>query len=231
MRLATRRPVRLALLVVLGCAAVAHGSLRAVEAAPPVPGASAASSASAAAGDVGPGKRGLAVSAYAWPTEVSPAPKEEDWAGATDLETVVFDLVPALEWWPVIKGISCAQRALGAWLRVTCTPSHAGSNDTLLGAVWALSGDAAKAKATFTLAAELERYQKGTDTFYLPRTRQMGASATVTFPVAQGSALLLRIDQIGWDDGYEGSSVFTQPGILVDVSWAAGEKSPTITYR
>ena len=59
----------------------------------------------------------------------------------------------------------------------------------------------------------------------------MGTSATITFPVTQGSALLLRIDRMYWDDGYDSSGAYTQPGILVDVSWALGEKAPTILYR
>ena len=128
--------------------------------------------------------------------------------------------------------MSCTQRALGAWVRIACAPPHpADSDGTLLGAVWALSGDVAKVKGTLSPASELPRFKKPPSNIEEALTRKMGASATITFPVTPGSAFLLRLDTIGWDDGYDGSNVFTSAGMLVDVSWALGEKAPTILYR
>jgi hypothetical protein len=184
-----------------------------------------------AGAEAGLGKGPASASSYAWPAEAGPEPKEEEWAGATDLGTV--EVQPASTfWWLSPIHLSCAQRALGAWVRITCTPPHPESGeDTLLGAVWPLSGDAAKAKATFSPASALPRYKSPPSNVVDDLTRKMGASVTITFPTTPGSALLLRVDRIGWDDGYDGSNVFTLPGMLVDVSWALGEKAPTILYR
>jgi hypothetical protein len=224
MRFATSRPSCLAL-AALAFAVCAYEPRGAVGATPP---ASASASAGALAGA---GTQGIPVSAYTWPTEVSPEPREEEWAGALELSSVRVDIVPRFSWLPTVHDVVCTQHAVGAWLRVTCTPRHDGKEDVLVGSLWGLAGDVAKVKGSFALASELERYKAPPTGEFETALRKMGASATITLPLAPGSALLLRLDRIEWDSGYESSSVGIEPGILIDVSWAVGEKAPTILYR
>jgi hypothetical protein len=207
MRSATpRRPsAPLALLAALAGAVCAYQPVRAVEAAPADAGESATS---------------VPIPAYAWPTELAPEPKEEDWAGATVL-------APQADVRPEDLGAVCERRALGGWLRITCTPSGGGR----LGVLWGLAGDDAKVKGRFVLASEVEHYTKPPKDMEEDFRRKMGASATITLPITPGSALLLRLDWIVWDEGYDWAGVVSRPGMFIDVSWALGERSPTILYR
>ena len=214
-------PRHLVSLAALAGALCALRPLRTVQAAPPDAGESAAASPPASP------PASATVAGYAWPAEITPEPAEDDWAGATALETVTTG--PAI-WGNGIPGVACAQRAIGSWLRVTCTPPHA-ADDDLVGVLWALAGDVDRVKVRFSLAAELARYKDLPADSRNDLLRKMGASATITVPVAPGSALLLRLDRMGWDDGYEGSSVFSSGGVVVDASWAIGEARPTILYR
>jgi hypothetical protein len=211
-----RPPARLALLAALAGAVSAYRPLHPVEAAPPAASASAAPPASAAA----PEARGVPVSAYAWPTEVGAEPTEEEWAGATVLETITLERQDAF------PGVVCRQAALGAWLRVTCT-----DEPRRFGVIWGLAGDSAKVKGRFTLASEVEHHDKPPTTREDEMERKMGASATLTIPVTPGSAALLRLDRIAWAEEYEFAGVTSGPGMLIDISWALGEKHPTILYR
>jgi hypothetical protein len=217
-------PARLALLAALAGAAAYH-PLHTVEAAPPDSSAAPSPPASASAAP-----RRLPLAAYAWPSAPTPEPTEEAWAGATELETFVVD-VPG-EYFDV-PGVACAPRALGSWLRLTCAapPRPRGFAPLFFGAIWVLAGDTARVKGTFVLAAETEEHKAPSTNPGGELQRKMGAAATITLPVMQGSALLLRLDVIAWDEGYSESNVITVPGMLVDVSWAAGEKSPTISCR
>jgi hypothetical protein len=210
--------VKLALLALLAGAVCVYEPVAAVLAAPPP--ASASPSASVAA----PARPHLALSAYAWPAELSAEPKEEDWASATDLEPFRRN-TDAIDAEGLRSAGWCNPRVVGSWLRLTCT---AGIH---FGIVWGLAGDLAKVKGTIPLVSEVERPTKPTADWAETATRNMGVSATVTFPVAPGSALVLEIDQIDIDNGYEGSVVFTHPWALVDVSWAVGEKAPTVLVR
>ena len=207
---------RLVLTAALAGALSAYPNLRTVEAAPES-AASAAPSASATAG----AKGGVAVDAYAWPTEAAPEPKEEAWAGATALET------------PTIKDSTgtlppaCDQQALGSWLRITCTPPatrHAG-------AIWGLAGDTAKAKGKFLILSEILPTKQAPTSVQEGMERKMGVSATITIPVTPGSAVLLRLDWVSWEEEWDWSGVVASPGIFIDVSWALGETHPTILYR
>jgi hypothetical protein len=208
--------LRLALIAALAGAVSASPPLRTVEAAPTAPTGSAPSAGPSASATAAPAKHGVPVSAYAWPTEASPEPREEDWAGATDLE-----VDPPRN----SGGTSCELRALGAWLRITCAPSwHPG-------VLWGLAGDVAKVKGRFTLVSEVQHDNKPPKNEQEDAERQMGASATITLPIAPGSALLLRLDAIAWDEDYNWAGVVSRAGWLFDVSWALGEKHPTILYH
>jgi hypothetical protein len=204
-----------ALLAALAGAVSAYQPLRAVEAAPADAGEAAPSAAppasSAAPGD---GGKALPVSAYAWPTDLAPEPREEDWAAATELLSDPPDA-------------PCKQQALGAWLRITCGPD----GTVRYGALWALAGDASKVKAKFMLSYEIEHFDKPPSSEGDDLMRKAGATAIVTLPLAPGSAVLLRLDTIFWDDEYSFSGLISRAGPLLDVSWAAGEKHPTILYR
>ena len=192
-------------------------------------GAGASPSYGQPAGSVAPAAV-AAAPAYVWPTEASPEPKDDDWAGATLLGTdrVAMDTRS----WGGTEGVSCSKRALRDWVRVTCTPPHDGVSDVLFGVLWAMAGDVSAVKAKFALASELEKYKLPPSDFVSDLTRKMGASATVTFRVSPGGAFVLSLDHIGWDESYDGGmTMFSLPGMLIDVSWALGEAQPTIAYR
>ncbi len=189
----------------------------------PAPSATSAASAGAA-----PDPAAL-VASYAWPTSASPEPNEADWAGAHDLGAATVSI--ARSPWVTAAPVPCRQRAVREWVRVTCAPNHEEVSDTLLGVIWALAGDTSTVKATFSLASELPRYAAAPTDRMQELTRKMGAAATVTFQARPGSAILLTVDEMGWDEGYDGASAFSSPGIVLDVSWALGEKAPTILYR
>jgi hypothetical protein len=171
-------------------------------------------------------KRALVAAAAAGPTDASDEPKEEDWASATDLGPAELD---KNKW---VTRPQCTQRAIREWVRVICTPTFDGDEDWFFGAVWGFAGETKPVKASFVPASNVGLFQKAPTSPIEELTRKMGASATVTFPIRPGTAVVLGIDQLGWDHHYDGgSNVMTSPGILVDASWAAGEKKPTILYR
>jgi hypothetical protein len=173
------------------------------------------------AGATATGERAVPVPAYAWPAEAGPEPREEEWAGATALETaMVKDSAGVLL-------LACGQQALGGWLRITCTAPE----PRRLGAVWGLAGDTAKVKGKFSLLSELERYKKAPTSVQEDMERKMGGSATITLPVTPGSAALLRLDSISWEEEWDWSGVVASPWLFIDVSWALGETHPTILYR
>jgi hypothetical protein len=174
----------------------------------------------------------LAAPAHRWPTDASAEPEEAAWAKAAALETVTLSLKP-VPWLPAVK-VTCSQRAIREWVRITCTPVHDPKHEVFMGVVWGMAGGLDEVKASFSLASELERFRVPvTDPFdrFGPLTRKMGASTTVTFPVRPGSAFVLSLDTIGWVDEYDGRNLSVGPGLLLDVSWARGEKGPSIGYR
>jgi hypothetical protein len=195
--------------------------------------ASSAPSGAASAGAAEDRKQGVAISAYAWPTDPSAEPKEEEWAGATGLETMT-GTVGRPGWSSDLDKVACTQRAVREWLRVTCTPPHDApdnESDVLFGVIWGMAGDVSSVKGSFTMASELERYSKMAPGIHKDMFLKMASSATVTFQIKQGSALILSLDRIGWAFSYYGDSdVFSQQGLRIDVSWALGEKHPTINY-
>jgi hypothetical protein len=198
------------------------GSAQAEPAAPPSPSATASASAP-------PTERATPLAEYAWPTTPSEEPKDDEWASATTLEGVNTQ-VQSVSWRPPLS-LGCSQIAVREWVRISCTPPTNGLEEAFVGVVWGMAGDLSSTKAFFLLAYELDRYKAPPQNGMEELTRKMGASATITFPVRPGSAELLSLDRIGWDETYDGASVFSQSGMLIDVSWALGEKSPTILYR
>jgi hypothetical protein len=217
---------------ILSVAALAGAASSPFEAPPalaqaPEPTGTASSSAAASA-PAAEAPKGIAVSAYSWPNSPSPVPSDAEWAQATALAAMTLKLAPS--WWDKDVDVTCAPIAVREWVRLTCTPRHGDkpSKDILFGVVWGVAGDLSSVKGQFQPASELPLYQKMAPGLHGDLFRKMGASATVTFQVRPESAFVLSIGRIGWDFGYDGSWVFSRSGVLVDVSWAAGEKAPVI---
>lgn len=225
-----KRPTFAILALVLFSLPVAHAQT-------PTPSADT-SAAPAPSGSVAAAPAGMAISAYAWPKEASEQPKEEEWAGATELEMVTN--LETTGWSK--KRVNCRQRALREWMRVECAAPEVPPKNffletqTLYGSLWGLAGDISSTSGQFQLASAVEAYAKNLDKD--PKNtaarlmRAMGAIATVTFQAKYGSAMMVRLDEIFWAENYMGEgSVIVQPGILIDVSWALGEKYPTIVLH
>jgi hypothetical protein len=208
-----------------------------------LPAAFAASPAPSAEGSAAPmpsgsaaaSPTGMPVSSYAWPKEASEQPKEEEWAGATELESIT---TVATSGW-LKKPVKCRQRALREWMRIDCSPPDPPTKEFLegqrfYGSLWGLAGDVSGASGQFQLVSAVETYAKATapNPTDVPGrlTRAMGAVGTVIFQAKYGSATMLRLDEIFWAEHYDGGgNVLVSPGIVIDVSWALGEKQPTIT--
>ena len=63
-------------------------------------------------------------------------------------------------------------------------------------------------------------------------TRAMGAIGTIIFQAKYGTGTMVRLDEILWAEHYEGGgNVLLAPGIVIDISWALGEKYPTIVLN
>lgn len=213
----------LALLVlVLGSFPTAHAAQEAPAASASVDAAASASAPLA----------GMPMAAYNWPKEASDKPKDEEWTGATELEAMTTTAQSGWEKMPVV----CRVWALREWVRIECVPpdlpvKHFLEFQRFYGSFWGIAGDISGTSAKFPLVSKVEKYAKSlkpeqvSDRLML----NMGASGIVTFRAKYGSATLLRMDQIFWAENYDGGgNVLVNPGILIDVSWALGEKYPTI---
>lgn len=165
-----------------------------------------------------------------WVTTESDEPAEEEWTAAAVLRTV--SLAPRRGFWSVKRKVECVEKTVREWMRITCTPDHSDKrDDTFIGVIWALGGDVSTVKADIPHASTLENYKAAPQNIIEQSTRLMGASATITFRVKRGSAMLLDLDTIRWVDDYNGPTVVVQPGVLVDVSWAHGEPAPYVSYE
>ena len=209
-------------------------SLPAAYAAPPTP--SAESSAAPGPSAIAPAAaNGMSVSTYAWPKETSDQPKDDEWAGATELEMVTT--LAASGW--TKQPVKCRQRVLRAWMRIECSPPDPPAKQfregqRFYGSLWGLAGDVSNVSGQFQLVSTIEEYAKAASSNDTSGrlTRAMGAIGTITFQAKYGSATMLRMDEIFWADQYDGGgNVLIAPGIIIDVSWALGEKHPTIVLN
>lgn len=224
-----KRPTFAILSLVLFCLPVAHA-----EPAAPSGHASAAPAPSGSAAAV---PKGIPSASYAWPKETSDQPKSEEWAGATELESITTQ---ATSGWSK-KPVTCRQRALRAWVRVDCPPPEVSHDDVrpehrFYGSLWGLAGDVSGTAGQFQLVSSVESHTKKLDEDLSEvgarLARGMGAVGTVIFQAKYGSAAMLRLDQIFWVDQYDGGgNALLAPGIVIDVSWALGEKYPSIELR
>jgi hypothetical protein len=221
-----KRPTFTILALVLFCLPAAH-------AASPDPSAQGSAAPVLSASPAAP-PTGMSVSSYAWPKETSEQPKEEEWAGATELESITT--VASSAW--VKKPVKCRQRVLREWVRIDCSPPDPPTKEffegqRFYGSLWGLAGDISGASGQFQLVSSIEAYAKKTDpdptNVGARLTRAMGAVGTAIFQAKYGNATMLRLDQAFWAENYDGGgNVLISPGIIIDVSWALGEKHPTI---
>jgi hypothetical protein len=172
-------------------------------------------------------KRAPKVSDYAWPKETSSEPKDDEWANATQLETLKLG---SQHQWESF-GVTCSPRVVREWVKLTCAAKEEGEFIPLFGVIWGMAGDLSTAKGSFTPASTLERYKDPPKNENDQLTRKMGAAATAVFQAKPGSAMVLQFDELFWNLNYEGLSVETRTGMMVDVSWAMGENAPTIVMR
>lgn len=222
------RPVFAILSLAVFCLPAAHAAPPDPSAAPsaaPLP--SAAPSASAAAKRVR-----TPIASYAWPKETSERPQSKDWESAALFEEMTVEI---RSWWGV-SPVSCDARAVREWVQVECTAAALGTSDFDLphyfGSVWAVAGDISTTSAQFKLLSDLNmephRYASNSDGNKL--MLKMGYFATVEFQAKYGSAMMVRLDEILWSEGYDGGGLAqVKPGMLIDVAWTLGEKHPTIS--
>jgi hypothetical protein len=203
---------------VLGAALFLSARQRAEAAPGDSPAASASASAAPAASGSAAAPSKPTIASYAWPTEASDEPKEPEWANATELE-------PAKVTFQYNDG-TCTQKVVREWVRLRCAPA---SEDVFLGPMWALAGDFEKVKGGFALAASRTKTppQSPMDMAIL----KMGIAGELTFQARPGKAFVVSMDRMGFDEGWDGATPFVGTGLLIDVSWAPGEKAPTIVYR
>lgn len=219
-----QRPVFAILALAVFCLPAAH-------AAPPEPSATtsaaAAPSASAAAKPVR-----TAISAYAWPKETSERPQSKEWESATLFEEMRVDI---RSWWGKSTA-SCDVRAVREWVQIECTAPALPESDFELpnyyGSAWAVAGDVSTASAQFKLLSDLkmEPQRSASNSDGNTLMLKMAYFGTIEFQAKYGSAMMVRLDEIFWAEGYDGGgSASVKPGILMDVAWALGEKYPTIS--
>lgn len=216
--------------VVLGCLPVAHAAQEAPSTAP-----SPSASVSANADSPAAFPTGMATSKYAWPKELSDAPKEEEWTSATELETIKTIANNGWERMPV----KCRQRALRAWVRIDCFPPDQPEQmfregQRFYGSLWGVAGDISGTSGQFELVSKVERYSalKNSQYFGDQMMLKMGAVGTAIFQVKYGAAFMVRLDQIFWAEQYDGGgNTLISPGIIMDVSWALGESYPSIFLK
>jgi len=215
------------LALVIGSLPVAHAASDAPSAQSSV---AAPPSASASAGPTP-----IPISAHVWPKELSEAPKDAEWTNATELEEATT--VASSGW--LKKPVKCRQRVLREWMRIDCSPPDPPTKEFLegqrfYGSLWGLAGDISTVSGQFQLVSTVEKYAKTTSPTGVDGrlTRAMGAIGTIVFQAKYGSATMVRMDEIFWAEHYDGGgNVLIAPGIVVDISWALGEKHPTIVLN
>jgi hypothetical protein len=234
-----KRPTLAILAIVFSSMPAAHAAMDTSSAQPNAQPSALPSAQSSAAPGPSDGAQaiatGMAVSAYAWPKEASDKPKEADWAGATMLESI--NTVALSDWRKA--SLTCRQWALREWIRIECSPPGSMNSEFLadqrfFGSLWGLAGDISNVSGQFKLVSEIDYLSKATDQSSISGrlTRAMAAKGTITFQAKYGSATMLRMDEIFWAEQYDGGgNVLLAPGIIVDISWALGEKYPSVILR
>ncbi len=179
-----------------------------------------------AVAQVAPGKP-MAISEYAWPAETSPEPKDEEWAGAQQLQPLrVHDTRGSS-----MTRVSCTPKVVREWMQVTCECPREGGRDVLFGVLWGMAGDFSTVKSRFKTVTEVGRDKTPIENDRDRLQRKMGAENITTFQLKPGTAFVAQLDEIFWWDNYEGWHVGVREGPQIDMSWALGEKSPTVVLK
>jgi hypothetical protein len=227
-----KKALRGALLLVAASGAAV--GLTFVALAAPAPSSAPSASAPSPSASAPPAaKERVAVKDYAWPTSTSPEPTEDEWNNATALAVADPKKPEGFD----VFSLSCTVSAVRSWVRFHCTgapltyPSAHGPPMHTLGAVWILGGDASTVKGKVPPAVEVTGKPKGEVMQWELYNLQMGAYADFHFEVQPGFALALGVDEMSVDMGYMDVFIGEHPGDVVDVSWAAGEKAPTLGVR
>ena len=84
------------------------------------------------------------LASYAWPTEASARPKDEDFKDATELEPVLIKQGN-------LGGATCKARVIREWLQLECNPGFG----RFFGVVWGVAGALKDVKAWFKMLGEL----------------------------------------------------------------------------
>ncbi len=202
-------------------AAATHGEPAAASATPSSSG-SAAASGSPAPSQAPPADPGnIDLAGIDWPKTASAAPTPEQWATAQKLAHVKGDGFG--------PSASCDTFVLQEWVRVVCTDltiewDHA----TAIGAVWGVAGMLDDVKARVTLVGSQALTALMPDG--APTVKNMASSVDITFPLRPGHATMIEVVGASWAFEEYNGNFFSgiDPGLLIDVSWALGEKAPTL---
>lgn len=204
-------------------AAATHGEPTSASPMPSSSGSAAASGAPARekAPPADPGN--LDLGGIDWPKTASVAPTTEEWANVPKLAHVKGDSFGA-------SG-SCDTFVLREWVRVVCTDltieqDHASA----IGAVWGVAGMLDDVKARVTLVGNQALATLMPDG--VPTVKNMASSVDITFPLRPGHATMIEVVGASWAFEEYNGNFFSgiDPGLLIDVSWALGEKAPTLIF-
>jgi hypothetical protein len=122
----------------------------------------------------------------------------------------------------------CTQEAVREWMRIRCKPSDP---DVTLGVIWGRAGDLDGVQGSFVLAKDSDHFKKPPTNEMEALTLQMGVSGEIRFQAKPGTAFVVSLERLGWDEGGWGDvSLSIQSGVIIDVSWALGEKGPSLSY-
>lgn len=159
---------------------------------------------------------------YAWPTEPSAEPTDAEYDAGAQLK------IPENRWEKGGIGVArtCVLRVVREWVRVRCDPV---SESTSYGVVWGAAGDLSSVKARMPLRGTVNPNKAPPQSFIEESTLKMGAYVTLSFQAKPGSAFLVDIHEMGWEFGGWGDGFLNvSSAVQVELSWAAGEKTPSI---
>ena len=159
-----------------------------------------------------------------WAKSPGTAPSVEEWAKATVLSKVDGDTLG-------MTSATCETSALHGWVHVVCKQLQVDSdNASGLSAVWGVAGNLenVKVEAHMVGTAGLgQLMREGVAT-----VSNMASSFDITFPLTEGQAQLIEVSGGDWAHEEYNGNFFTavSPGLLIDASWALGEKAPTLIF-
>ncbi len=158
-----------------------------------------------------------------WPSAASVAPTPEQWASVSKLAHCSGDSLSASS--------SCDTFVLRGWVRVVCTALNIErGHATAIGAVWGVAGMLDDVKARVTLVGSHALTILMPDG--APTVENMASSVDITFPLRPGHATMIEVVDATWAFEEYNGNFFSgiNPGLLIDASWAVGERAPTLIF-